>query len=142
MMFGGGPQGRMFQQETLKPKRVGETLGRLARYFALIHLQDASPLLLAFAIVARQAQIVHLRRSSLACLVVAKLLGARVVLENAGKRLSRLADAIIVRSAAEMAAFPGLNVAVVPEGIEPERLADDLTAIYSIVLPWPASQAG
>ncbi len=33
MMFGGGPQGRMFQQETLKPKRVGETLGRLARYF-------------------------------------------------------------------------------------------------------------
>ena len=34
MMFGGGPQGRMFQQETLKPKRVGETLGRLARYFA------------------------------------------------------------------------------------------------------------
>src|SRR5919202_3353221 len=34
MMFGGGPQGRMFQQETLKPKRVGETLSRLARYFA------------------------------------------------------------------------------------------------------------
>src|SRR5436190_17833202 len=34
MMFGGGPQGRMFQRETLKPKRVGETLGRLARYFA------------------------------------------------------------------------------------------------------------
>ncbi|MBI3972474.1 MAG: ABC transporter ATP-binding protein [Chloroflexi bacterium] len=33
MMFGGG-QSRLFQQETLKPKRVGETLGRLARYFA------------------------------------------------------------------------------------------------------------
>src|SRR5438093_11982998 len=33
-MFMGGPQGRMFQQETLKPKRVGETLSRLARYFA------------------------------------------------------------------------------------------------------------
>src|SRR6266511_1406091 len=33
MMFGGN-QGRFFQQETLKPKRVGETLSRLGRYFA------------------------------------------------------------------------------------------------------------
>jgi hypothetical protein len=119
-----------------------QALRELARYFALVHLPTANPLQLALAIVTRGAQIVHLHGSSLACLVVAKLLGARVVLENPASRFARLADAIIVRSAAQTEAFPGMNVAVVPEGIEAERLADDLTAIYSLVLPWPASQAG
>ena len=124
-----------------------QPLRELMRYFTLIHLPAANPLLLAFAIVARQAQIVHIKgfgndRSELACLLIAKLLGARVVLENPGNGFPRLADAIIVRSAGQMQALSGLNVAVVPEELEAERLADDLTAIYSIVLPWPASQAG
>ena len=119
-----------------------QPLRALMRYFTLIHLPAANPLQLAFAIVARQAQIVHIRGWWPACLLVAKLLGTRIVLENAGNRVSRLADAVIVRSAGEMQALSGLNVAVVPEELEAERLADDLTAIYSIVLPWPASQAG
>jgi hypothetical protein len=119
-----------------------QPLRELARYFALIHLPTANPLQLALAILMHGAHIVHIHDASLACLVVAKLLGARIVLESREKRFSRLADAIIVRSAAEMESFPEFNVAVVPDDIEAERLADDLTAIYSIVLPWPASQAG
>ena len=55
---------------------------------------------------------------------MAKLLGARVVLQNPEGRFTGLADVTIV----------------VPEDIDPERLADDLTAIYSLVLPWPASR--
>jgi hypothetical protein len=117
-------------------------LRELTRYFALVHRPAANPLQLALAILTHGAQIVHIHGASLACLVVAKLLGARIVLENPVNGFSRLADAIIVRSSAQMETFPGLNVAVVHEDTEAERLADDLTAIYSIVLPWPASQAG
>jgi hypothetical protein len=119
-----------------------QPLRELARYFAMVHLAAANPLQLAFAILSHGAHIVHMYDGSLACLLVAKLLGARIVLESRVERYSRLADAIIVRSTAQMEAFPGQNVAVVPDEIEAERLADDLTAIYSIVLPWPASQAG
>src|SRR6185436_6465509 len=32
-MFGPGGQNRLFQQETIKPKKVGETLARFGHYF-------------------------------------------------------------------------------------------------------------
>src|SRR6185436_19532998 len=32
-MFGPGGQARLFQQETVKPKKVGETLARFGHYF-------------------------------------------------------------------------------------------------------------
>lgn len=127
----------------------------MARHYALVPSEAGNPLRLALAIVARDAQIVHLNGTlggcrELACLLVAKLLGARVVLQleqlTKNQAVLRLADVIVVRSHAEMQAceklVPGQNVAVVPEAIDGARRADDFTAIYSIVLPWPASQAG
>jgi hypothetical protein len=132
-----------------------QPLSEMARHYALVPFETANPLRLGLAIVARDAQIVHLNGAvggwrELACLLVAKLLGARVVLQleqlTRNQALLRLADVVVVGSHAEMQAchewLPGQNVAVVPEAIDSARLADDFTAIYSIVLPWPASQAG
>ena len=114
----------------------------ITRYFDLVYLATPNALRLALAIYARGADIVHFNAYDVACIVTAKLLGTRVVVQNPGKKPVWLADALIVRTAAEMDAFPGRDVAVVPEPIDAARLADDLTAIYSLVLPWPASQAG
>ncbi len=114
--------------------------GRLAR-FAL------SPLALAFAILRRDAALVHLNTSlnakaywrDLAYLVVAKLCGARVLLQKHGGTLQAfcgtnalfaafvratlgMADAIVVLSRAELNEFEGQlegkTVVLLPNGID------------------------
>jgi glycosyltransferase involved in cell wall biosynthesis len=120
--------------------------GRLARFLL-------SPFALAAAIVRRDIALVHINTSlnakaywrDLAYLVMAKLCGARVVLQKHGGSLRefsggglfaafvratlRLADAIVVLSRAELAEYrerlPGKNVLLLPNGIDlgalPER---------------------
>lgn len=113
--------------------------GRLARLLL-------SPLALAAAIVRRDAALVHINISlnaksywrDVAYLVVAKLCGARVVLQKHGGSLRefsgsgffaefvratlRLADAVVVLSRAELAEYrerlPGKNVLLLPNGID------------------------
>ncbi len=113
--------------------------GRLARFLL-------SPFALAAAIVRHDAALVHINTSpnaksywrDLAYLAVAKLCGARVVLQQHGGNLRefsgsgpfaafvratlRLADAIVVLSRAELAEYrellPGKNVLQLPNGID------------------------
>ena len=120
--------------------RNESALGKLARFVA-------SPFQLAAAIIANDAQIVHVNCSlnakswwrDLAYVVVAKLCGSRVVFQKHGgdlKRFSRkagfsrivkavlkLPDVIVVLSQAELRQYeafvPGQNIAVVPNGIDP-----------------------
>ena len=116
--------------------------GRLARYLL-------SPLALAVAILRRNAAIVHLNTSlnakaywrDLAYLVVAKLCGARVLLQKHGGSLEafcrgnrlfeafvrgslRLADAVVVLSRAELLQYQARlgekSVLLVPNGIDCE----------------------
>jgi len=121
---------------------------RLARFLF-------SPFALAAAIVRHDAALVHINSTpnvraywrDLAYLAVAKLCGARVVLQQHGGNLRefsgsglfaafvratlRLADAIVVLSSAELAEYrgllPGKNVRQVPNGIDlaPYQVFDD-----------------
>ena len=116
--------------------RSESALGRLARLVA-------SPFGLAAAILRNRAAIVHLNTSlnakaywrDLAYLLVARLCGARVVLQKHGGTLRgfcrngvmaafvratmRLADAIVVLSRAEMSEYRGIgNVVHLPNGID------------------------
>ena len=122
--------------------RRESALGRALRY-------AFSPLLLAGAILRRNAAIVHLNTSlnakaywrDLAYLVVAKLCGARVLLQKHGGTLEalcggsrffagfvraslRLADAVVVLSRAELNQYAGLlgeeRVVHLPNGIDCE----------------------
>jgi glycosyltransferase involved in cell wall biosynthesis len=114
-------------------------LGRLARF-------AGSPFALGAAILRRNAAIVHLNTSlnaksywrDLAYLMVAKLCGARVVLQKHGGSLRefcrnrpfaafvraslRLADAIVVLSRADLAEYRSMpgngNVVLLPNGID------------------------
>lgn len=125
----------------------GRAESRLARAARLA----AGPFLLACAILRHDAAIVHLNTSlnarawwrDFAFLLVAKLCGARVVLQKHGgaleefasnrlftrvlKMLLKIPDAIVVLSQAELEAFqafvPGQNVAVLPNGIDPAPYA-------------------
>jgi glycosyltransferase involved in cell wall biosynthesis len=116
--------------------RSESKLGRLARLFA-------SPFGLAAAILRDRAEIVHLNTSlnakaywrDLAYLIVARLCGARVVLQKHGGTLRgfcrssamaafvrstlRLADVIVVLSRAELPEYRGIrNVVHLPNGID------------------------
>ena len=116
--------------------RAESALGRLARF-------ASSPFSLAAAILRSDAAIVHLNTSlnakaywrDLAYLLVAKLCGARVVLQKHGGSLRefcrngafaafvratlRLADAVVVLSQAELREYRGLrNVLHLPNGID------------------------
>ena len=95
-------------------------------HFEVVPLRSGNPLSLAIEIMQRGAHVVHITGAldsplEVLCLLTAKLLGTRVVVQL--PRLSAngflgLADAIIVRSAAEMRALPGQNVAIVAEAID------------------------
>jgi glycosyltransferase involved in cell wall biosynthesis len=117
--------------------RAESALRRLARF-------AGSPFALAAAILRRNAAIVHLNTSlnaksywrDLAYLMVAKLCGARVVLQKHGGSLRefcrnrpfavfvraslKLADAIVVLSRAELAEYRSMsgNVVLLPNGID------------------------
>ncbi|MBV8032491.1 MAG: glycosyltransferase family 4 protein [Betaproteobacteria bacterium] len=119
----------------------GRAEGPLGRALRLA----ASPFLLAVAIARHGASVVHLNTSLNArafwrdalYAAVAKLAGARVVLQKHGGRLDeflreappvlvravlRLADAVVVLSRAELAQFarfvPGQHIELVPNGID------------------------
>ena len=135
----GGPY-RLIHFQVGSEGRDESLFGRLARFVT-------SPFALAAAILRHNAAIVHINNSlnakawwrDLAYLIVARLCGARVVLQKHGGDLGtfaanpgfallvrqafKLADCLVVLSQRDLAAYqafaPGQHIVTVPNGIDP-----------------------